>query len=201
MTMQEHWESIYTSKSEADMSWTQPDASPSLALIGKVCRRGAVIDVGSGTSILPKALLDRGYSVTVLDISQQALNRAKERLGEDAARIRWMPADVTAHPDLGRFDVWHDRAVFHFLASDADRRSYRDLLLRTVLKGGHVIIATFALDGPEKCSGLEVVRYSSNTLATELGSPFRLVEDILQTHETPWGTQQKFQYSVFQVTG
>jgi len=157
--MVRHWETVYTSKGDAELSWTQAEPAASLALIEEVCPAGRVIDVGGGTSLLAARLLDRGYAVTVLDISQAAIDRARQRLGARAGEVGWVVADVTAAPDLGTFDVWHDRAVFHFLTAPADRAAYAALLARTVPAGGHAVIATFALDGPEKCSGLEVRRY------------------------------------------
>ena len=193
-----HWETVYASKSDAELSWTQAEPATSLALIAEACSADSVIDVGGGTSPLAGRLLDRGYAVTVLDISQAAIDRARERLGTRASGVEWIVADVTAGPDLGNFDVWHDRAVFHFLTAAADRAAYVALLTRTVTKGGHAVIATFAPDGPEKCSGLEVRRYDGNTLAAELGSRFRLLKSVRELHRTPWNAPQSFQYSLFE---
>jgi SAM-dependent methyltransferase len=195
---QEHWERAYTSKSDAELSWTQTEPAMSLALIAEVCPAGRVIDVGGGTSLLAERLVDRGYTVTVLDISQAAIDRARQRLGDRASEVGWLVADVTAGPDLGTFDVWHDRAVFHFLTASEDRAAYAALLARTVPVGGHAVIATFALDGPEKCSGLEVRRYDGSALATELGMRFRLLKSVPEPHRTPWSAPQSFQYSLFQ---
>ena len=192
-----HWESVYTSKSDAELSWTQPEPTTSLVVIAEACSAGRVIDVGGGTSLLAERLVDRGYAVTVLDISQAAIDRARQRLGTRANEVGWMVADVTAGPELGSFDVWHDRAVFHFLTASEDRAAYVALLARTVPVGGHAVIATFALDGPEKCSGLEVRRYDGNALAAELGPQFRLLKSVPELHRTPWGTAQSFQYSLF----
>ena len=194
----QHWESIYASKSDAELSWTQPDPALSLSLIGEVCPAGgSVIDIGGGSSGLAARLLDRGYSVAVLDISETALAHARQRLGPRAERVGWIAADVTARPTLGTFDVWHDRAVFHFLTDAADRASYVDLLRQTVPAGGHVLIATFALDGPEKCSGLPVCRYNGRSLAAALGRGFEFVKAVPEIHHTPWGASQSFQHSVF----
>jgi 2-polyprenyl-3-methyl-5-hydroxy-6-metoxy-1,4-benzoquinol methylase len=192
-----HWESVYASKSDAELSWTQAEPATSLALIAEACSADSVIDVGGGTSLLAERLLDRGYAVTVLDISQAAIDRARRRLGTRASEVDWIAADVTAGPDMGAFDVWHDRAVFHFLISPADRAAYAALLARTVSVGGHAVIATFALDGPEKCSGLEVRRYDGSALAAELGPQFRLVKSVPEQHRTPWNTPQSFQYNLF----
>jgi SAM-dependent methyltransferase len=196
MSRKQHWESVYESKRDAEVSWTQAEPRLSLALIREVCPPGRVIDVGGGTSVLAERLLDCGYAVAVLDISPAALARAKLRLGPRAEEIRFIVADVTATPDLGTFDVWHDRAVFHFLTEPADRAAYVALLLRTIPAGGDAVIATFAPDGPEKCSGLPVQRYDSQSLAAELGDGFDLLKGVSETHLTPWGKPQAFAYSV-----
>lgn len=195
---QEHWETVYASKGDAELSWTQAEPATSLSLIAEACSADRVIDVGGGTSLLAERLLDRGYAVTVLDISQAAIDRARLRLGDLASEVDWMVADVTAGPDLGTFDVWHDRAVFHFLAAAADRAAYVALLARSIPVGGHAVIATFALDGPGKCSGLDVRRYDSSALAAELGPRFRLLKSVPELHSTPWNTPQSFQYSLFE---
>ena len=197
VAMIRHWDAVYTSKSDAELSWTQAEPATSLALIAEACSADSVIDVGGGTSPLAERLLDRGYAVTVLDISQAAIDRARQRLGDRATQVDWMVADVTASPDLGTFDVWHDRAVFHFLTASEDRAAYVELLARTVSVGGHAVIATFALEGPEKCSGLEVRRYDGSALAKELGPQFRLLKSIPELHRTPWNALQSFQYSLF----
>ena len=197
MRAQEYWEWVYASKGDQDLSWTQPEPLMSLSLIGGVCPAGRVIDVGGGASLLAERLLERGYSVTVLDISKTAIDRARNRLGDRASQIQWIVADVAENPQLGSFDVWHDRAVFHFLTASADRAAYTALLARTVPVGGHLIIATFALDGPEKCSGLEVRRYDGQKLSSELGPRFDLLRSVPELHLTPWGGRQSFQYSLF----
>ncbi len=193
-----HWDSVYASKKENELSWTQVEPALSLALIAEVCPSGRVIAVGGGLSPLAERLADRGYTVTVLDISGAALARARERAPKHAARIQWIEADVTRMPDLGTHDVWHDRALFHFLIDAADRAAYVALLKRTIPMGGYAVIATFAPDGPEKCSGLPVRRYDAAALQAELGPEFRLVKSVPETHRTPWGGRQPFQYSVFQ---
>ena len=194
----EHWDKVYASRSDAELSWTQPEPVTSLALIAEACGAGRVIDIGGGTSPLAARLLDRGYQVAVLDISQAAIERARTRLAKHAGQIEWIVADVTAGPDLGTFDVWHDRAVFHFLTAAEDRAAYATLLARTVPLRGHVVIATFALDGPEKCSGLEVRRYDGRALATELGPRFKLLKNEQELHRTPWGAPQSFQYCLLE---
>ena len=169
----------------------------SLKLIGEACARGRVLDVGGGRSVLAERLLDLGYAVSVLDISAAALASAQARLGSRARQVDWIVADVTAMPSLPECDVWHDRAVFHFLTSEADRAAYVRLLERTVPVGGHVVMGTFALDGPAKCSGLDVRRYDAAMLAEELGPRFALLKSEPEVHVTPAGQRQSFQFSLF----
>lgn len=197
MSAESHWDSVYRSKQDAAVSWTQPDPKLSLSLIRECTEAGRVIDIGGGTSLLAGRLLDLGYSVAVLDIAQTALERTRANLGERANRIQWIVTDITANPKLGTFDVWHDRAVFHFLISAKARCAYINLLNKTLPPGGFAIFATFAPDGPDRCSGLEVRRYDSESLAAELGPQFSLVKSIPEIHHTPWGQAQSFQYSVF----
>jgi len=197
MNRKEHWDSIYRSKGDEDLSWTQPEPLMSVRLIREACPAGRVVDVGGGASVLSEWLLDRGYAVTVLDVSEAALERARKRLGPKAGQIHWIATDITVRPGLETFDVWHDRAVFHFLTVPADRAAYRDLLLQSVPPGGHAVIGTFALDGPEKCSGLEVRKYDGPLLAAELGPQFALLKSEPEVHVTPWGKPQSFQYSLF----
>jgi SAM-dependent methyltransferase len=197
MSAQAHWEAVYASKPDSELSWTQPEPSTSLSLIAEACPGGRVIDVGGGTSLLSERLLDRGYSVAVLDISETAITRARDRLGSRANQVRWIVGDVTANPDLGTYDLWHDRAVFHFLTAQHARAAYVALLTRMVPVGGHVVMATFAPDGPEKCSGLEVHRYDERMLSAELGERFNLLKSVREIHMTPWGGKQSFLYSLF----
>jgi 2-polyprenyl-3-methyl-5-hydroxy-6-metoxy-1,4-benzoquinol methylase len=197
MDMKQHWDSVYRSKPDTELSWTQTDPRPSLSLIHEFCPTGHVIDVGGGSSVLAEGLLDSGYHVTVLDISAAAIDRARNRLGTRANRLQWIVSDVTKLHEVGKFDVWHDRAVFHFLSEPADRAAYVALLSRAIDRASHAVIATFAPDGPEKCSGLSVRRYDSTSLAAELGAGFWFVKSISETHHTPWGQPQSFQYSAF----
>ncbi|MHB1156302.1 MAG: class I SAM-dependent methyltransferase [Phycisphaerales bacterium] len=197
MNRKDHWENIYATKQDAQVSWTQSDPRTSLQLIGEVCPSGRVIDIGGGTSILADRLVDGDYHVVILDISQAALDRSRLRLGPRGEQVQWIAADVTQAPDLGTVDLWHDRAVFHFLTEPADRATYVALLARTVRPGGHVVIATFALDGPAKCSGLDVQRYDAASLAATLGNDFALLKSEPEIHQTPWGKPQSFQYSLF----
>jgi SAM-dependent methyltransferase len=193
-----HWEAVYAAKTDQELSWTQADVRTSLSLISKFapleCR---VIDVGGGSSPLAGRLLDKGHTVAVLDISGAALSRAAKAFGKRSGEVRWIEADLTRIQDLGSFDLWHDRAVFHFLTEPADRAAYRALMERTIPTGGHAVIATFAPDGPAKCSGLNVQRYGPASLAVEVGDGFELVESAPELHLTPWGAPQPFQYSVF----
>lgn len=194
-----HWDRIYRTKPEEDLSWHQDDPSLSVELILRHAPPPrAVIDIGGGSSVLADRLVARGYGpVAVVDISASALRRARGRLGPSARRVRWIVGDVTTRPSLGRFDVWHDRAVLHFLTSPRDRARYGALLRRTLVPGGILLIATFALDGPETCSGLPVERYDAAKLSSMLGPSFALVESTREVHRTPWGADQPFTYAVF----
>ena len=197
----EHWEAVYQSKGETEVSWYQTEPHLSLELITSVAptRDGRIIDVGGGASVLVDRLLDIPFKeIAVLDISETAPGKARARLGERAKRVRWVVAEVTEAPDLGTFDIWHDRAVFHFLTDAADRRKYVALARQTVPRGGHLIVASFADDGPKRCSDLNVCRYNAETMAAELGEGFSLVREAAETHTTPWGSTQSFFYGVFQ---
>jgi trans-aconitate methyltransferase len=194
-----HWQKVYQTKGEQEVSWSQQDPQPSLGLIEKFARdrRASIIDVGGGASRLVDALRRRGFeALTVLDVSQAALDAAKGRLGEDAANVRWIAADITRWEVPAPFDIWHDRAALHFLVEAGDREAYLDRLRDGVAAGGHAIIATFALDGPERCSGLPVQRYDPASLGEAIGPAFDLVEHQGHRHTTPWGAVQSFQFSV-----
>jgi SAM-dependent methyltransferase len=199
-TRQGHWEGVYTSKGEQEVSWFQESPEPSLALIKQAgaTRDTAIIDVGGGASRLVDTLIGLDYAdLTVLDLSAAALAAAQARLGRNAEKVRWIAADVTAWEPPRAYDLWHDRAAFHFLTEESDRQAYVMRLTQALKPGGHVIIATFALDGPERCSGLPVMRYDSKNLAEVLGSAFVLLNSQGREHATPWGTQQRFQFSTF----
>jgi SAM-dependent methyltransferase len=198
----EHWQQVYTAKGERDVSWFQAEPEPSLSLLeaAGMTPRSSVLDVGGGDSRLVDALLARGVTaVAVLDISAAALERARRRLGPAADVPAWIVADVTGDWSVEPVDIWHDRAVFHFLTNPVDREAYRRHLRTSVRPGGAVIVATFAPDGPARCSGLPVVRYSPESLAQELGSPLRLVQCLSDRHLTPSGAEQAFQYSRFVI--
>jgi SAM-dependent methyltransferase len=185
-------------KTEQGVSWFEPLPAISLEMLDAagMTAESCVLDVGGGDSHLVDALAARGLDcLAVLDISGAALDRAKARLGSAAETPIWIEADVTSDWALKEMDIWHDRAVFHFLTTPDDRAHYKSHLLQTLRPGGSAIIATFALDGPEKCSGLPVARYSPDQLADELGSAFELREARPHVHTTPWGSTQSFQYS------
>jgi SAM-dependent methyltransferase len=198
MERKSHWENIYTTKDSKQVSWYQPHLQLSLQLIERtgVDKTAQIIDVGSGSSTLVDDLLQHGYhNVTVLDISAAAMDVARQRLGTRADEVTWLEADITlASLPERHYDVWHDRAVFHFLTRAEDRQKYVDVVRRSVKPGGHVIIATFATDGPEQCSGLNVMRYDPDGLHGEFGAEFTLIESVREDHQTPFGTQQKFVY-------
>jgi len=197
---QAHWENVYTTKGENEVSWFQQSPAPSLELIVQAgaVRNSAIIDIGGGASRLVDHLVEQGFEdVTVLDLSDAALTAAKARLGAPADRVQWLVADATIWEPAKRYDIWHDRAAFHFLTDANDRAAYIARLTRGLKAGGHAIIATFALDGPEKCSGLPVARYDGASLARTLGTPFKLVHTQRHEHATPWGSRQIFQFSVF----
>jgi SAM-dependent methyltransferase len=195
-----HWENVYRTKGEREVSWFQEIPAISLQLIrgAGATRHFAIVDIGGGASQLIDALVDEGYQdVTVLDVSEAALVAAKIRLGQAAAGVIWTVADVVGWKPLRRHDVWHDRAALHFLTDAADRTAYVECLGNALRLGGHAIIATFALDGPERCSGLPVIRYDAASLARMLGSAFSLVETRRHDHRTPMGSTQRFQFSMF----
>ena len=198
MQSKEHWERVYATKPTDEVSWYQEHAEQSVRLIEStgVPLNAAILDVGGGASTLVDDLLDRGYSdLAVLDLSASALHAARQRLGARAAAVQWIEANITSvELPANRYDVWHDRAVFHFLTSAQDRQAYVGAVLRAVKPGGHVIVATFAEDGPTQCSGLPVMRYSASGLHAEFGSPFTLVRHEREEHHTPGGAVQKFLY-------
>ncbi|HUK09208.1 MAG TPA: class I SAM-dependent methyltransferase [Stellaceae bacterium] len=193
-----HWNTTYATKADTEVSWYQPSPERSLALIGSAVssRSTGIIDVGGGTSRLVDHLLADGYSdLTVLDVSEVALSRSKARLGEAALKVTWITADITQWRPRRTWGVWHDRAVFHFLTDIAAQDAYIAALKQGTTAGSVVIIATFALGGPERCSGLPVQRYSPRTLAQRLGSDFTLYAEAAETHATPFGTSQEFGYA------
>jgi trans-aconitate methyltransferase len=200
MNRKQHWDSVFTAKGERDVSWFEALPAISLRMMeaAGLGPETCVLDVGGGDSRVVDALVARGLDcVAVLDVSRRALDRAKSRLGGAAFALTWIEADVASDWSLKPMDIWHDRAVFHFLTEAGDRARYRQHLRSTLKPTGTVIVATFAPDGPEMCSGLPVVRYSAETLSKELGDEFDLVETVPHHHLTPWGTAQSFQYCRF----
>lgn len=195
MDRQTHWDTIYTQKAADQVSWYRPHLEVSLPLIEQASAGPftSIIDVGSGESTLVDDLLARGYSnLTVLDVSEAAIASCRKRLGEASERVCWVVADITnAELEPSTYDVWHDRAVFHFLTAPADRRAYVRQVVRSVKRGGHVMVSAFALERPASCSGLDVVRYDAESMHAEFGANFRLVSSSRQLHEMPfWATQQ-----------
>jgi len=196
-TRKQHWETVYQDKSPLEVSWYQTRPTLSLELIASCDLNPAasVIDVGGGASTLVDHLLELGYrNLSVLDISASALAHARERLGERAGDVEWIEADVTEFVPPRTYELWHDRAVFHFLTEAADRRRYRELLERAVAPGGHLIIAAFAPDGPTMCSGLPICRYDAAGLMSEVGPDFKLVDERREVHVTPADKEQSFAF-------
>jgi 2-polyprenyl-3-methyl-5-hydroxy-6-metoxy-1,4-benzoquinol methylase len=193
-----HWEKVYTAKSPNQVSWYRPHLETSLALIEQAAgeHSASIIDVGGGESTLVDDLVARGYqNVTVLDISQTAIDVTRKRLKEAAERVQWLAGDVTKLKlERNAYDVWHDRAVFHFLTSIEQRIAYVESVAHAVKTGGHVILSTFGPEGPTKCSGLDVMRYEAESLHDQFGARFRLVESSKELHDTPFGTTQQFLY-------
>ena len=198
-----HWETIYTEKAPDGVSWYRPHLETSLALIEQAAAgcSASVIDVGGGESTLVDDLLARGYeNITVLDLSQTAIHANRKRLGKASVHVHWLVADITkAELAPSAFDVWHDRAVFHFLTATSDRVAYVRQVARAVKPGGHVIVSTCGPEGPMKCSGLDVVRYDAESLHREFGVHFRLLESSRELHRTPFGTIQQFLYCYCRV--
>ena len=190
-----HWGNVYQEKSPLDVSWYQKEPKLSLELIRctHVASNDAIIDVGCGASVLVDHLCKECFTnLAVLDISENALASTKKRLGDSAKSIEWFVADITQFDAPHKFSLWHDRAVFHFLTDHSDRKSYVKALKNSLRPEGHLIIATFAIGGPEKCSGLEIVQYDSEKMIAELGEDFELVEERNEVHITPANKEQKF---------
>lgn len=203
MDARTHWEKVYTTKEPDQVSWYRPHLETSLALIERSAsdRSASIIDVGGGESTLVDDLLGRGFqNITVLDVSQVAIEATKKRLRELAEQVHWLVANMTqVELEPRAYDIWHDRAVFHFLTAPQDRIAYVRQVAHSVKPGGHVIVSTFGPDGPTKCSGLDVVRYDPDSLHNEFGASFRLVESSKELHETPFGTTQQFLYCYCRV--
>jgi len=203
MDTKTHWEKVYKTKAPDAVSWYRPHLETSLTLIERAADglQASIIDVGGGESTLADDLLARGYqNITVLDISEAAIDVCKNRMGAAAGRIHWLVADVTrTELNNSAYDVWHDRAVFHFLTEAEQRAAYVRNVARSVKRDGHVIVSTFGPEGPMKCSGLDVVRYDADSLHDQFGARFRLVESSKELHRTPFGTTQQFLYCYCKV--
>jgi SAM-dependent methyltransferase len=200
MDPQKHWEHVYQSRHSDEVSWFQPEATLSLELIQRVAAShdSHIVDIGAGASTLVDGLIAAGYeNLMLLDLSHTALEETKRRLGSAGRSVVCREADVLgARFESSMFDVWHDRAVFHFLTNPPDRARYVDQVQRALRPGGHAIVSTFAEDGPTRCSGLNVARYSANELHSEFGTSFRLLTSYREAHRTPWGATQQFTYCV-----
>jgi SAM-dependent methyltransferase len=198
MNVKSHWEKVFTSKAPGQVSWHQDHLSNSLALLREsgLDRTARIIDAGSGDSTFVDDLLELGFrDVTVLDVSQAALQRAKDRLGERAQPVTWIQADLlSSSMPTGHYDLWHDRAFFHFLLEEPQRQRYVQIAREAVKTGGFLILATFAIDGPEGCSGLKTRRYSPESLLAEFGPGFELLDHRPERHLTPGGLEQRFLY-------
>jgi len=202
--MKTHWEKIYQTLLPTEVSWYQERPDRSLRLINTtgITPQDPLLDVGGGTSVLVDYLLDAGFSqLSVLDLSAVALQQTQTRLGDKARQVQWIEADVTHFQSPRRYKLWHDRAVFHFFTEARDRANYVEVLKAALLPESYVIIATFAIDGPQKCSGLEVVRYDAAKIGAELGNGFELLEMQHESHVTPKQAEQKFTYFLFKQRG
>lgn len=200
MERKTHWDNVYTQRQPADLSWYQAHPETSLRLIADsgIGKNDTLIDIGGGASLLVDKLVESGFTnVTVLDISAAAIAATQARLGQRAATVRWRVEDITRFEPAEKYALWHDRAVFHFLTEAADRRAYLAAAASALDSGGQLIVATFAPDGPEKCSGMPVVRYDAQSLAREVGENFELLESCGETHVTPGGGKQSFSYCRF----
>lgn len=196
----QHWDKVYAERKPDEVSWYQAEPTLSLELIQglKLPADAPVIDVGGGASVLVDRLLAAGHTdLSVLDISGRALAYTKERLGAAAEAVTWLEADATAFAPPKAYALWHDRAVFHFLTAESDRAAYVARLHQGLQPGGHLILASFAPDGPEKCSGLPVCRYDAASLQATLGPGFKLLAERDEAHKTPWDTEQRFRYFTF----
>jgi len=196
-----HWESIYHTKNFNEVSWYQenPKISVDLILSADVDKDANIIDVGGGDSKLVDKLLELGFkNIVVLDISLSSLEKAQQRLAEKAKNVKWINLDLMEFETEERFDIWHDRACFHFLTSKKDIDKYVESVKKYLKPNGYLIIGTFSLDGPEKCSGLEVRRYSKDSMGKLFSKGFRHIKSLEELHNTPFQTTQSFVYNVFE---
>jgi 2-polyprenyl-3-methyl-5-hydroxy-6-metoxy-1,4-benzoquinol methylase len=193
-----HWDNIYATKGMKEVSWFQEVPQTSLDLIAslRLKKDASIIDIGGGDGFLVDHLLKLGYiNITVLDISKNAIKRAKERLGKDSNKVKWIVSDITEFEPIDKYDVWHDRAVFHFLTQEKDINNYKELVDSAV--SGYFLLATFSDEGPNKCSGLEICKYSELDLQKKFKGTFNVVDSFKENHNTPFETIQNFTFSVF----
>jgi SAM-dependent methyltransferase len=196
-----HWEDMYNTKSSTEVSWYQirPSLSLNLIEVTGIEKGQGIIDVGGGSSTLVDCLLDEGYEdLAVLDISGRSLMIARARLGDREGDVGWYEANATEFQPPRQFDLWHDRAVFHFLTDEQDRRKYMNVLKEALMPEGYFVIATFAIDGPKRCSGLDTIQYDEESMSLELGDEFTLLEKTDEKHITPGDKEQKFTYFLYQ---
>lgn len=197
---QAHWEKVYDTKGDNEVSWYQAMPGTSLALVTEFAKGtdAQIIDVGGGNSNLVKELLDKGYQqLSVLDISAKALERTQAKLADKAEEINWIVSDVLDLKSIIKFDVWHDRAAFHFLTNKDEVAQYVNLVTKTIASGGYLILATFSTNGPIKCSGLEITQYDAAGMEQLFSDSFDLVRSFTEVHQTPFDTQQEFTFAVF----
>ena len=204
VSRQNHWEHVYETKGPTQLSWFQAVPSKSMALIRstEVPTEAPIIDVGAGVSSLVDLLINSDYSnITVLDIANAAIAESRARLGDAASRVKWISADILEWAPMGRYYLWHDRAVFHFLVNEASAKNYLNTMRTALVPGGYFVLATFGPEGPDRCSGLDVQRYSIERLTELLEDDFELKAFELEEHTTPTGNVQQFLYSCWQMTG
>ncbi len=196
----EHWEHIYGTKKDNEVSWTQDTPETSLRFIEALAlpHQAEIIDIGAGNSNLAAKLLDMGYRhLSVLDISGEALERTRQKLEDRAARVRWIESNILDFSPTRGYDLWHDRATFHFLTSEEDIRKYVEIVTMGIKPGGHLLISTFSTTGPKKCSGLDITQYSEASINALFSGPFQLVHCSGDTHTTPFDTTQEFLFALF----
>ena len=200
MNRKQHWENIYNTKKFTDVSWYQPTPQTSLDFISdlNISKDAAIIDVGGGDSFLVDHLLKNGFTnITILDISEAAIEKAKKRLGKESEKVSWINSDITNLSTGRKFDFWHDRAAFHFLTSDEEIKKYLSIAEKNIVLNGKMLIGTFSTEGPEICSGLPVKQYNEKTLSQLLSKWFHKIKCITEDHLTPFKTKQNFLFCGF----
>jgi len=199
-TTKEHWENVFATKSENEVSWYQPYPVTSVAFLElfDLPLHAAIIDIGGGDSHLVDVLIEKGYTnVHVLDISEKALNRAKKRLGAKAKKVNWIVSDITDYKPLIKFDFWHDRAAFHFLTDEKSIKKYVAIAEQAINPHGYLVLGTFSTSGPQKCSGLQIKQYSKTTMSNRFEKSFTRIKCITEEHQTPFSTMQQFLFCSF----